>query len=841
VKTVRTLSSLGSRQLAHRKGRSILTALGIVLGVAILFGVLVTNATTQTGVDRLIKDFTGKANVLVSPTGAFDATAPSSIVAKLARLSGVRAAVGSFGMQSSVDTPKLPKAISILVDGIDVAQASKLYDYRLRAGRFFRSGAREVVVPLRLVNKAGVRIGSTLRVGTPSGLQSVRVVGVLTDTGAGRTNQGDVAFTSLATARRLADRGDVVSGASIVLDTGQQADAWITAHQNDLGIGLAFQNADQLAKGFRDFLNILGTVFEFFAALTLFIGAFLIYLTLSMAIIERTRVYGTMRALGAQRGQVRRVVIAEALALGTVSTVIGLGFGLLIAKGLLALVSGLFQIDLPGLTIQPGAVIGGIAVGIVTTLVASLVPARRASKLSPVVAMKGDYARETRLSRAWIAGVVAMLLGVAAGLSSDTGVAAGTPLILLGAVLMTPLLLRPLARLLGRFTNRIARGVGEVSVLHLVKERSRSAYTLALIMVVMAMIFSIGGLYTTLGATLDRSIDRQFGADIHIRTPGFSGAATLGPTFERALRSEPGVAALSPVRFGFLQLVGVPANDRDAFTRIIDPATYFDLSSFAFVHGTDNEAKRALADGGALLMPQDRATALHRRVGGSIKIQTSQGPKAFRIAGTYLSLGGPPEVILGIFDGKRYFNAGDANEFEVNVARSADADSVRDRLERDLGKRFNVKVSTTTQIKADAKHQFGQFFNIFYAILLVAAVVGLLGLANTLAMSVLQRYREIGILRAIGTTRSQVRRMVLVESATLGSVAFVLSLPIGLLLSILTVRGIQAAFGFKVDYIYPSAWIPLVLAFGVIIAVVAAIAPGRRAARLEVVSALQFE
>src|SRR5205807_9037417 len=135
------------------------------------------------------------------------------------------------------------------------------YDYKLRAGRFFRSGAREVVVPLRLANKAGVGIGRTLRVGTPAGLQGVRVVGILTDTGAGRTNQGDVAFTSLATARKLAGRGDVVSGASIVLDPGQRADDLITAHQNDLGIGLAFQNADQLAKGFRDFLNILGTVF----------------------------------------------------------------------------------------------------------------------------------------------------------------------------------------------------------------------------------------------------------------------------------------------------------------------------------------------------------------------------------------------------------------------------------------------------------------------------------------------------------------------------------------------------------------------------------------------------
>ncbi|MGZ4128076.1 MAG: ABC transporter permease [Actinomycetota bacterium] len=839
---MRRLSSLGSKQLAHRKGRSALTALGIVLGVGILFGVLVTNATTQTGVDRLIKDFTGRANVLVGATGAFDATIPSSVVPRLAALPDVRAAVGSFNVDSSVKTPKLKEAEAVSLQGIVLEQARLLYDYRLRAGRFFTPGAGEIVIPERLALKLGVRIGDAIKLATSSGLQPMRITGVMTDTGAGRTNQGNVAFSSLDEVRALAQKGNVFSGASVVLAPGTKTDAWIAQHKDDLGAGLDFRNVDELAKGFRDFLNILGTVFTFFAALTLFIGAFLIYLTLSMAIIERTRIYGTMRALGATRRQVRTTVIAEALALGTASTIVGLAFGLVIAKGLLVLVSRLFQIDLPGLTIRPAAIGAGIAVGILTTLVSSLIPARRASKLSPIVAMKGDYARDTRLSRAWIAGAVAMVIGVAIALvkGSASG-SAGTPLILLGSVLLTPLLLRPMAQLLGRVTNRIARGVGEVSVLHLVKERSRSAYTLALIMVVMAMIFSIGGLYTTLSATLNRSIDRQFGADIQIRTPGFMAAGTLGPAFEQALRAEPGVGAITTLRFAQVKQLDTTSAESDLFARIIDPATYFDLQSFSFVKGSENAARSALVRGGALLLPADRATALHKTVGDSVALETSQGSKPFRIAGTYAALGGPPEIVLGLPDATRYFNAGDPNAYSVNVVAGANVERVRGRIEADLGTRYNLRISTTSQIKADAKHQFGQFFNIFYAILLVAGVVGLLGLANTLAMSVLQRYREIGILRAVGTTRGQVRRMVLVESATLGLVAFALSLPMGLMLSILTVRGIGQAFGFKVPYIYPAGWVPLVAAFGIFVAVVAAIAPGRRAAHLEVVGALQFE
>lgn len=830
---MRRLSSLGSKQLAHRKGRSALTAIGIVLGVAILFGVLVTNATTQTGVDALVADFAGNADVLVSPTGAFDATIPASGLDRIARLDDVDVVAGSLGFRSSI-RPLIGEdrePIELSARGVDLASAQRIQPYTLESGSLFADGATEMVAPARLVTKLGVKLGDAVKVQTPFGLRELRLVGVLTDTGAGRTNQGDVLFTSLRQARVLKGVGNVISGARVVLADGTDIEAWIKDHRADLA-GLDVENADSLAQGFKQFLSLIGVMFTFFAAITLFVGAFLIYLTLSMAVIERTRIYGTMRALGATRRQVRRVVVTEALVLGSASTVVGLGVGLLIAKGLLALVSQLFELDLPGLTIEPTAIVSGVVVGVLVTLLSSLVPARRAAKLSPVVAMKGDYRTETRLSRGWIAGVVAAVLGIAIGLS---GGGAGAPLILLGAVLLTPLLLRPLARLLGRVTNRIARGVGDIAVLHLVKERSRSAYTLALVMVVMAMIFSIGGLYASLADALDESLDRQFGADIHIDASG-----QLDPSFERDLRATEGVGPVSGLRIGSVQFIKTDGDQEQFFARIVDPSTYFEVSSFLFASGTENDAKRGLV-GGSVLMPEGAALRYDLAPGALVKLATTSGPRTFRLAATYRSFGGPPEFVIGLPDARRYFNAAAPSSFQLNVSPGASVSAVRARIESQLGARNNLHISTVASIKAEARTQFGQFFNVFYAIILVAAIVGLLGLANTLAMGVLQRYREIGILRAIGVTRPQVRRMVFVESATLAVVAFVLSLPLGWVLSVVTLAGVGSAFGFDVGYVYPAAWVPIVAAFGVIVAVLAALAPGRRAARLEVVSALQYE
>jgi putative ABC transport system permease protein len=844
VTLVRKLYSLGSKSLAHRKGRSILTGAGIVLGVAIFFGVLVSNATTQDGVDRLIEDFTGGADVVVNPQGAFDARISDATLAKVRALPGVRDVVGGLGLYAEV--PSLRKdddRKGFYLNGIVLDQERKVFRFVLGSGRFFRPGAAEVVINQNIAEDLSLGIGERVGITTPTGPRTVTVVGILKKEGAGRGIGGPGAFTSLAETRALVGEGAVYDGASLILSSGTNVERWVRAHNGDTP-GIRFRNADDLAQGFKSFLTVFGTFLTFFAFITLFVGAFLIYLTLSMAVIERTRMYGTLRALGATRRQVRRVVLTEATALGLVSTLVGLFVGLGLAKILLALISKLFELSLPGLTITPLTVVLAVAVGVIVTLIASLIPAVRAGRLAPVEAMKGDYVGETRLTRSWIAGVALLVLGlvVAMTTSGSADKASGlTPigvlLVLLGAVLMTPLLLRPLAAVLGRITNRMARGVGDVAVLHLVKERSRSAYTLGLIMVVMAMLFAAGGLYLSVRGVIDEIVDRQFGADLFMQAN-----APLDPALETKIRARPDIAHVSSLRFGFTRSSGHKAADNDeVFLLMIDPATYFDLSSFLWKDGSDAEAKEALTRGGSVLMPAtySKETGLGR--GDKLILETRSGKVPFNVAGVHLNDPGPPRITVGLADGRRYFQASKPYALIADVKPSANVNRVKTSLENGIGKNIGLDVETAAENKRMAQSQVGRYFQIVYAILAVMAIVGLLGLANTLAMSVVRRFREIGILRAIGVTRSQMWRMVLVESTTLGLVAFVLSFPLGWIMTALVIRATSDGFGFEMSTVYPWKWIPFVALFGLLCAVVAAIAPGRRAARLEVVTALQYE
>jgi putative ABC transport system permease protein len=408
-------------------------------------------------------------------------------------------------------------------------------------------------------------------------------------------------------------------------------------------------------------------------------------------------------------------------------------------------------------------------------------------------------------------------------------------LILLGAVLLVPVLLRPVASLLGRFTNRLARGVGEIAVLHLAKERSRSAYTLALVMVVMAMLFATGGLYLSVRGGIDEIVDRQFGADIFAqsRTPDDG-------SLQQKLAAQPTIERVTPLRFGFSTALDDKGKRNEVFVRTIEPASYFEVSSYFWKDGNDGDAKAALMRGDSVLVTKEVAERLDVVVGDKITLETTNDKHAFNVDAVYIGQPGPPEITMGIKDARRYLSAGRPLGYAMKVKEGANPREVSKQLKDDL-KPVDLATTTSSEQKEEARGQIATYFQIIYAILLIAAIVGLLGLANTLAMSVLQRFREIGILRAIGVTRSQSWRMVLVESATMGLTAFILSLPLGGLLTLLVVRGTSDGFGFTIPTLYPWSWVPLVALFAIFISVVAAIAPGRRAARLHVVNALQYE
>jgi len=837
---VRKLSSLGSRNLAHRKGRSILTGTGIVLGVAILFGVLVANATTQKGVDDLIASFTGRANVIAGPVGSFDAKLPKGTIDKLRKTPDVKDVVPSYGFDTALSEhpsksdPTQPTTIT--VSGIVPSEDQKVRDYPFDAGRFPAPGRFEIDVSRKLAGDINVKVGDKLTIRAKRSVRPFTIVGIVNvDDLGGFRGGGGHAYIPLDVAQKIqGDRPGTYDGAAIILASGVDADKWIDAHTADVP-GVRLQNAASLAEGFKQFLKVFGTFLAFFAAITLFVGAFLIYLTLSMAVIERTRIYGTLRALGATAKQVRRVVMTEAIALGVVSTVVGLVLGLVLALGLLKLIGRLFQLTIPGLQITPAALIATVLIGLIVTLVSAMIPARRAGKLAPIVAMKGDYVRDTRLTRMWIVGAVILVLATTAAFLNSALAGPMVILLLLGAVLIVPLLLRPVSQLLGRLTHRIAPGVGDIAVLHLAKERSRSAYTLALVMVVMAMLFSTGGLFLSVRAGIGQIVDRQFGADIFIQPQ-----APDDGTMAAKLVREPGVDRITAIRFGIATTRDKNGKPLAIFVRTIDPASYFPVSSFFWKDGSDDTAKSALERGTGVLLSSDVASQLGLGVGKQIVLDTTRGKHAFDIAATYIGGPGPPEMSMGLKDARTYLTVGQPIGYALNAKPGTDPDTLATSLKKDLSS-FQPRTQTSAQQKKDASGQIATYFQIIYAILLIAAIVGLLGLANTLAMSVLQRFREIGILRAIGVTRSQTWRMVLVESSTLGLTAFVLSMPLGGLLTYLVVRGTSRGFGFTIPTLYPWIWVPFVAMFAIFIAVVAAIAPGRRASRLEVVSALQYE
>lgn len=828
---MRRLSSLGSRQLASRKGRSALTALGIVLGVAVLVGVLVANATTQVGVDRLVVDLVGRADVVINRVGAFESTADREDFDQLLSLANVDAVSLSLVRQSALERPGTTD-LSIQLRGIEPRTMQEVQPIKLTEGKLFDEIHAQAALSADLANDLSVDLNDRIRLATPTGFATLRIVGILEATGIARSDTGEIVFTSLARAQKMFGVPNQISNARVVLAPETDVTSWIEEHEQNLGTGFQMRDASTIAQGFQQFLALIGGVFTVFSGISLFIGAFLIYLTLTTAIVERTRVYGTLRALGASGKQIRMTVLLEAAVLGLVSSVGGVGVGLLIASGLLSLMENLFEVDFGAVVVAPTAIVAGLIVGVITTLVASFVPARRAARLEPVVAMQGGIAEAKGSRRTPLIGATLTAFGFAGALA---GVAVATPLLLVGSVLITPAVLPRLARVAGALTERISKGLGPAAVLHMVKERSRSGYTLGLVMTVMGTIFAIAGLSGSLLKTVDSTLDAQLGADLLISPSGSADEA-----FESELNAIPEIAAVSGTRFAPVRFLS-NEEEQQGFARIIDPKTAFEVSGFVLTEGSLSAVQGGLARGGVVLLPGALATENGFEVGDVISIKTLEGPIGFELVATYASLLPAPEIVMALSDGQRYLGARSVDGLQVKVAPEVSIEEARAAIDARLSDDFSYDISTITETKDQIRSDFNTFFSIFYAIVLIAAIVGLLGMANTLAVSVLQRTREIGVLRAIGAGRGQIRLMILVESLTMSVVAFLLSVPLGIALGMATLAGFRSTFGIEAEYVYPLTALPVVAVFGIVLAIAASIAPARRASRLDVVTALTYE
>lgn len=842
---MRRLEGLGLRHLRARPRRALLTGTGITLGVALFVGSAVASASLLAEFEDALGGYAGRTDVVASSLGADMTTLPAGTEAAVAALEGVDDVVAGVARPTAVfgpegrETSQDSNGPLVLLLALEPGDVQRAYDIELADGRL-PAGADEVALSPSVAAEAGVRTGDTVRVVVPSGLRPARVVGTLAGDAAARLNFGRAVLSAPPI---LGPREPSFVAADLA--PGTDVDVWLADHADDLGGLVVLERAGAADEGVRDQLRAFGAGLTSVAMIVLFVGAFLIQLTLSIAVAERVALHGTLRALGASQAQVVQLVVTEALLIGTASTLAGLLLGLGLARALTEIVARVFQVDALGLTLPAWVPAAGLALGLGATLLCSVLPARRAARSEPALVLRGLAGLERTATGGPALALALVAAGVVLSLRAEQNpvLANGaTGMLLLGAVLAVPPLLRPLARGVGWCTRRLAPGVGAVPVMHLVKERSRSARTLALVMVVLAMVLATANTRASFAADIRTTAEAQEGADLQL-----SAAGGFPADVAEELAALPGVGPVTVAysTYGQDGRVRVTPPDGEPVTlslTIIDPATYFDVEGFRWADGDDGSVRAALNGGGGVLVTTGDAERLGVQRGDALVIDTLAGPATARVAGVYASGFDTPPLVVGLPDARRWFEPGLPSEVHLDVAEGADPAAVRRAVEDRLGDRTGMVVTTGAESVAEVLTQLDRILLGFWVMLVLAGVVGVLGLANTIAISVLERLREIGLLRALGAQRREVRAMALVESLTLTAVAVVLAVPLGLTLSVLLVRSVNAVRVGTIVEVH-VAWqvVPVIAVLGVLAAALAAWLPARRAGQLEVVDALRYE
>ena len=574
-----------------------------------------------------------------------------------------------------------------------------------------------------------------------------------------------------------------------------------------------------------------------FGFIALFVGAFVIFNTLSITVAQRTREFATLRTLGASRKQVMRSVVLEGLVIGLLASVIGLFAGLGLAK-LLSAIGG----DLPasGLVFAPRTIILSLALGTVITLVASILPARRATRVPPIAAVREGSvlppsrfaAHSLKAAAGVIAGsIAAICVGVFASGLSAIAVAAllgiGIFALFLGVALAAPHLVKPLARLVGLPARRAGGIAGELASSNSMRNPTRTASTAAALMVGLTLVTVVAVLGAGVRKSVESAVTDQVKAAYIVDGPD---GALFATAEGDAIARVPGVNAASHVRFDKALVAG-----KEQAVTGVDPATIGRFYKFNWTHGSAAAVGKLGTDGA--IVTQSYADDNDLAIGKRLSVQTASGDKrTVVVRGIY----DPPEIeqMLGaVTIGQKAFDKvfpQPKNQFTFLDA----APGAQHALAATVAGFSDAKLHTGAAFAADFTKGFASFLNFLYVLLAFSVVVSLFGMVNTLVLTVFERTRELGMLRTIGMTRRQARRMIRHESVITALIGVALGLPLGIFLAALVT---QALSKYDVGMSIPITELVGFTVIAVFAGLGAAILPARRASRLNVLDALHYE
>ena len=598
--------------------------------------------------------------------------------------------------------------------------------------------------------------------------------------------------------------------------------------------------SEDAARAINDtFGRFLSTALLSFAFVALLVGAFLIFNTFTIIVAQRTRELALLRCLGASRRQVMTSVLLESLIVAVVASLVGLGLGVLIANGLKALLTGILNFDLPttGTVFLWRTVVVSLAVGIVVTLLAALLPARKATRVPPVAALQPEtaFAPTHFRKRRIVLGVLVTLVGIAlllAGLFQNEGnrlvnVASGAVIVFFGVAILSPLIARPLARLIGWPFAKAFRLPGTLARENAMRNPRRTASTAAALMIGLALVTFVSIFAASIKASTTETLDRTIAADYILMNDTFT---PFSPDLATRLADQPELAAVVGVRLGAFKLDGATKQLIG-----IDPAAYDRVVKTEVLSGSIADLQS-----GGLAVKEDVAEANGWTVGERVALQFPRGgTQQVPVKAIYKDNSVNGDYLLSLADYERFYADQADSQILVQAAPGTDPAASRAAIDRVLADFPNVTVRDQAEYKAETARQIDQVVNLFFALLALAVVIALFGIVNTLGLSIFERIRELGLLRAVGATRRQVRSMIRWEAVIIAVLGAVLGLAVGVFFGWTIVRALRSV-GIT-EFALPGGQLVIFVVFAALAGILAAVLPGRRAARIDVLRAITTE
>jgi len=846
------LKNITLRHLRLHKGRTILSIIGIALGVGVFVSVQMAIHTAIESFNATVDHVSGKANFQIT---SFGRGFSEEVYLKVKKVPGVKAATPVIQYTSKMDEP-IGEPLYLL--GIDVFSDQPFREYQFYQsedeGLLFLKDPHSIAITEKLANRHGLKKGEKITLIVGSKKVILNITNLLKMEGPANSLEGNFGLIDIASAQEALEKVGLIDRIDLMVDKSKPIEAIERELRKVIPPGVEVRRSDTRSGQIEKMVSAFHLALTDLSFISLIVGMFLIYNAISISVIQRRREIGILRSVGLTRPQTLRLFMGEAVWIGCLGSLIGIGIGIGLAKIMLYLVSRTITalyilVKAEHLLISPTVLIAGFGMGVLASVLSSIGPAREASRIAPKEALALGTLEtkiKIRLRHFSLIGIGFLILSFIFALQKPIyhrpilGFLAAL-LILIGVSFLIPSVTTLLNRLLAPLLGFLFGSEGKLASRYIHDSMARTVITIAALMTALSMLISISIMILSFRKTVDLWVEQSINGDVFIFPGSYSitGYSALLPLeVSRALPSLPGVKAVDSFRALEAEYQGQPA-----LIASVDGEVFLNLKVIRFTRGNRQAILQQFAAGQAILVTESFSIKRQVKAGDRIKLNTPKGEKDFLIAGVFYDYSSDWGMVLlekkifqSLWDDETFHSAG------IYLKEGVSQETFKETLRERYSKPYRLFVVSHRELRNEVLKIFDQTFAITYALEFIAIIVAILGIINSLNALIIERQRDIGIIRAVGAFRRQIEKTTLIEAGMIGFFSHILGLLCGFLLSVLLIYVInKQSFGWTIQFSIPlwsliESWLVVMVT-----SIGAGFIPARRAAKMNVVESLRME